>query len=105
MLTACSSPLLPRHDVAHGVLPSWTGTAALPMRTRRDLVWARSLCRASTIATSPRTLTNRHSRFWLLLSLPWQDVARGILPSWTAIAQRRREMPFSEEQRKWQLLR
>jgi hypothetical protein len=35
----------------------------------------------------------------------WQDVARGILPSWTAIAQRRREMPFSDEQRKWQLLR
>jgi coproporphyrinogen III oxidase len=34
-----------------------------------------------------------------------QDVARGILPSWTAIAQRRRQMPFSEEQRKWQLLR
>lgn len=34
-----------------------------------------------------------------------QDVARGILPSWTAIAERRRQMPFSEAQRQWQLLR
>lgn len=41
----------------------------------------------------------------LLVSVLIQDVARGILPSWTAIAQRRRQMPFSEEQRKWQLLR
>lgn len=34
-----------------------------------------------------------------------QDVALGILPSWRAIAQRRRAMAFTEEQRNWQLLR
>jgi coproporphyrinogen III oxidase len=34
-----------------------------------------------------------------------QDVACGILPSWTAIAERRRQMPVAEAQRQWQLLR
>ncbi|KAF6249723.1 Coproporphyrinogen III oxidase [Scenedesmus sp. NREL 46B-D3] len=34
-----------------------------------------------------------------------EDVARGILPSWTAIAQRRSSQQFTEEQRNWQLLR
>ncbi|WIA39602.1 hypothetical protein OEZ86_005686 [Tetradesmus obliquus] len=34
-----------------------------------------------------------------------EDVARGILPSWTAIAQRRRAQQFTEAQRNWQLLR
>jgi hypothetical protein len=34
-----------------------------------------------------------------------QDVARGILPSWRAIAQRRRAEAFTDAQRQWQLLR
>lgn len=34
-----------------------------------------------------------------------KDVALGILPSWEAIAQRRRAMPYTEAQRNWQLLR
>eukprot|EP00879_Flechtneria_rotunda_P026071 GHRR01027751.1.p2 GENE.GHRR01027751.1~~GHRR01027751.1.p2 ORF type:complete len:312 (+),score=127.87 GHRR01027751.1:1384-2319(+) len=33
------------------------------------------------------------------------DVAQGILPSWCAIAERRRVMQFTEAQRNWQLLR
>lgn len=41
----------------------------------------------------------------LLCVLLVQDVARGILPSWAAIAERRRQMPVTEEQRQWQLLR
>lgn len=34
-----------------------------------------------------------------------QDVATGILPSWQNIAERRRQTPFTEQQRQWQLLR
>jgi hypothetical protein len=34
-----------------------------------------------------------------------RDVGDNILPSWRAIAARRRALPFTEEQRQWQLLR
>jgi hypothetical protein len=34
-----------------------------------------------------------------------REVGDGILPSWTNIAKRRRELPVSPEQRDWQLLR
>lgn len=34
-----------------------------------------------------------------------RDVARGVLPSWRDIAQRRRVQPTGQEQRQWQLLR
>jgi hypothetical protein len=34
-----------------------------------------------------------------------RDVGDNILPSWTAIAQRRRAEPFTDAQRQWQLLR
>lgn len=33
------------------------------------------------------------------------DVAEGILPSWSAIARKRQSMPFTDQQRQWQLLR
>jgi coproporphyrinogen III oxidase len=32
-------------------------------------------------------------------------VVQGILPSWQGIVERRRSKPFSEEERKWQLIR
>lgn len=34
-----------------------------------------------------------------------QDVAQGIMPSWTGIVERRQREPYGEEQRQWQLLR
>ena len=34
-----------------------------------------------------------------------RDVGRNILPSWRDIAARRRQHPFTEDQRQWQLLR
>jgi hypothetical protein len=44
------------------------------------------------------------SKYWCVQAYT-EDVARGILPSWTAIAQRRQAQQFTEEQRNWQLLR
>lgn len=34
-----------------------------------------------------------------------KDIAEGFLPSWHDIAMKRQAMPFSDEQRQWQLLR
>lgn len=32
-----------------------------------------------------------------------QDVGRGMLPSWLPIAEAKRSLPFTEEQRQWQV--
>ena len=34
-----------------------------------------------------------------------EDVAKGFLPSWRDIAIRRQALPFSDDERQWQLLR
>lgn len=51
------------------------------------------------------SMYNHAARFCCSVQAYVEDVGRGILPSWTAIAQQRSAMPYTEEQRNWQLLR